>query len=346
MITLRTILYKTVWNPLVLLIIFHTWTQCSSSSHVREVQTTVKGFITITCNYNTYQYKNKGSSWCRQISEIECDNIVHTRGFNPSIYKERVNVSQTMDQFGTVNVTIFNLQPWDTGLYNWRIWNGNDYEIIQTVLLQVINGLPPNMRVARYKLHEMAEIHCESTLYTKNSKIWYKKIRETRSQWVAHSSGDTATDYKSRVMVINDKQKNRMTVKFQQLEAWDGGIYQCIEPISKTILTEILLIVTMDNERKPLNPTDDITKSSDLNTYHPAIFHQSSTLNNSYATQQPQSNPIHNKPWNIIRWILFLSMALCVVFCSFYKRSSEEISGVRQIYNQLLRSQIQNTSKA
>ncbi|XP_073472014.1 uncharacterized protein [Aquarana catesbeiana] len=342
MIVLRTILYKTARGLVALLIIFHTWTQCSSRSDVREVQATVKGFITITCIYDTYRYKNLGSSWCRQISAIECGNIVQTMGFKPNIYKEQVNVSQTLDHFGTVNVTIFNLQPWDSGLYNWRVWNGSDYDIIQTVLLQVINGLPPNIRVARFKLHELTELHCEYASNIKNSKFWYKKINEKRSSWVAHSTGNKGTDYKSRVIVINDEQKKRLTVQFQQVELWDSGIYQCLA--NDTILTEILLIVTMDNESKSLSPTDEITQSSDLNTYHPSIFHQSSTLNNSYATQQPPSRHRH-KPWNIMRWILFLSMVLCVVFFSHYKRSSEDISGVRQIYNRSWRSQIQNISK-
>lgn len=106
-------------------------------------------------------------------------------------------------------------------------------------------GLPPNIRVARFKLHEITELHCEYASNIKNSKVWYKKINEKRSSWVAHSSGNKGTDYKSRVIVINDEQKKRLTVQFQQVELWDSGIYQC--SASNSILTEILLIVTMDN---------------------------------------------------------------------------------------------------
>lgn len=111
----------------------------------------------------------------------------------------------------------------------------------------VCAGLPSNIRVARFKLNEMAEIHCEYALNTENSKFWYKKTCDNRSQWVAHSSGNIGTDYRSRIMVINEEQKKRMTVKFLKLEIWDSGTYQCKESVSKAILTEILLIITMDD---------------------------------------------------------------------------------------------------
>ncbi|KAM3933243.1 uncharacterized protein RB166_001108 [Leptodactylus fuscus] len=285
---------------------------------VREVKAAVMGSVTITFNYDTYRYQNLISSWCRQVSMTECENIVDTSVSNHKRLKERVFISQNTERIGVVNVTMVNLQHWDTGLYKWRIWIGTEYNIIENVMLQVVVGLPTNLHVAIIKAYDTLEMNCVYNQRQKWSKAWYKVMDHDKLQWLVHSDGNVNMDYSSRTIVFINKQNRALVMKMANLELWDSGLYQCREAGGETVLNEILLLVTVG--KKHFRPID--------------VKANVSNGENSNYTVEGRNE--HNKSWDILRWILFLCMGLFVLLFSYYEKISDNLSHIHLMYNRSL----------
>ncbi|XP_077151388.1 uncharacterized protein LOC143815724 [Ranitomeya variabilis] len=330
-------LFQTVLGPIAFQLFFYTRIQCSSDIQVREVQAAIMGSVTITLNYNTYWYKNMISSWCRQVSMTECENIVDTRVVNQNGHKERVFISQTTDRIGVVNVTMVNLQHWDTGLYKWRIWNGTEYNIIENVLLKVVFGLPSKLHVAIFKASDTVEMNCEYNPNQKWSKAWYKMMGPDKLQWIVHSDGNSNMDYSSRSTVFVNEQKRVLVMKMTNLELWDSGFYQCRESGGGIILKEILMLITLEgmHDDSSVQSTISVAPSSRVSSnivqensgtkYVSPVdvkAHFTNAQNKNFTLEVKHEN---YTAWDILRWILFLCMALCVVFSSCYQRFSAHI---------------------
>ncbi|XP_056416651.1 uncharacterized protein LOC130357922 isoform X2 [Hyla sarda] len=277
------------------------------------------GSVTITFNYDTYWYRNLISSWCRQISMTECENIVDTSVVNHNEDNGRVFISQINARIGIVNVTMVNLQHWDTGLYKWRIWTGTDYSIIENVLLQVVFGLPSKLHVVNVKASTTVEMNCEYNKKQKWSKAWYKIMGQDKLQWVVHSDGNRNMDYSSRSLVFVNEQKGVLVMKITNLELWDSGLYQCRESGGEIILKEILLLVTSDS--KYISPVD--------------VKANFSNGQNSNSTVDGKNE--HHRTWDILRWILFLCMGLCVLLFSYYQKFLESLSYIHLMCNRSLK---------
>ncbi|XP_075052082.1 polymeric immunoglobulin receptor-like isoform X3 [Mixophyes fleayi] len=348
----KSVLYQAIWEPMALHLLFYTLIQCSSYPNIREVQAAVMGSMNIICYYDTYQYRNLASSWCQQVSMKECDNIVETNQVTRNSYKHRATISQNVALHGFVNVTMINLQLWDTGLYKWRVWTGQDYEVLQNVLLQVVYGLPSKLHVIKYKVHDTVELPCEYNQNQTWSKTWVKQMDHDTFEWVAHSDGNSNVDYKSKVLVFNNKQKRVLIMRLTQLELWDSGIYQCRESGGQNILNEVLLLVTLDNEMLPdtlVPTTPSILENTRPSAHLPPVntadrkyinliggITHLRDLENISATVNPKSGPGHNRAWEILRWIFFLCMVLCVFLFTYYKRLS---AGICLTCNRSLRPQ-------
>ncbi|XP_066454786.1 uncharacterized protein [Eleutherodactylus coqui] len=248
----------------------------------------------------------------------ECENIVDTNIDNHNGDNGRVFVSQSTERIGIVNVTMVNLQHWDTGLYKWRIWTGTEYSIIENVLLKVIVGLPSKFLVVNFKAYDTVEMNCESTEKQKSSKAWYKILGPEKVQWVAHSDGNRNIDYSSRTTVFVNEQKRVLIMKMTNLELWDSGFYQCRESADETILKEILLLVNLDT--KHVSPVD--------------VKANFSSGQNSSSTADWKTK--HHRAWNILRWILFFCMGLCVLLFSHYEKISGSISYIHLMCNRSL----------
>ncbi|KAG8589130.1 hypothetical protein GDO81_006272 [Engystomops pustulosus] len=321
-------------------IFFFTWIQCSSDIRVREVQAAVMGSVTITFNYDSYWYKNLISSWCRQVSMTECENIVDTSVANRDEHNRRVFLSQNTERLSIVNVTMVNLQCWDTGLYKWRIWTGTDYDIIENVLLQVVFGLPPKLHVAIYKLYDTVEMNCEYNQRQKWSKAWFKKLGHDKLQWLVHSDGNVNMDYSARSIVYVDETNRVLEMKIINLELWDSGFYQCREAGGETILKEILLLVTLDTYEDSSDHTTfstSIYTSTSPNTipgktYASPVDVKANISNGKSSNFTEDSIIVHHRTWDILRWVLLLCMGLCVILFTFYQKFLGELKDFLYIH--------------
>ncbi|KAJ1137853.1 hypothetical protein NDU88_004249 [Pleurodeles waltl] len=99
-----------------------------SNSGVYELTGTLDSHITVTVGYDPWLYRNYISSWCRQMKENLCDDVVDSRGATSRRYKGRATIVSNNHKMATVRIR--GLRAWDTGLYCWRIWNGNTYEVL------------------------------------------------------------------------------------------------------------------------------------------------------------------------------------------------------------------------
>ncbi|OCT91844.1 polymeric immunoglobulin receptor-like [Xenopus laevis] len=288
----------------ILLLIF-TWTQCSSESNLRECLATFRGFVSITFTYDTKYYEQQLSSWCLQVTRTECVNIVDMRGRITKSYEGRVTLVQVIGNSGSVTVNMTNLQIWDTGLYKWRIWIGTQYKVIQSVLLHVIEGIPSKLSVVRVPVHGYINMNCSFNKQQQWSKIWCKQMGHRKCDWVAHSDGSINKDYETRPVIYNDLKAHQMIMRITQLELWDSGLYKCKESGGETILEKILLHVTSNNIQS--NEKNSILPSEVLTTTVP------SHLGTNEATVSSRVKPIQSTAWDIIRWLLFLIMVVCLL---------------------------------
>ncbi|XP_069801171.1 uncharacterized protein [Dendropsophus ebraccatus] len=300
------------------------------------------GSVTITFNYDTYWYRNLISSWCRQISMTECENIVDTSVSHQDEHKGTVFISQKTARTGIVNVTMVNLRHWDTGLYKWRIWTGTEYSVIQKVLLQVVIGLPSQLRVAMYKTYDTVEMNCEYNQEQKWSKAWYKMMGQDKLQWLVHSDGNRNMDYTSRSLVFDNEQEQILVMKMTNLELWDSGLYQCRESGGDIILREILLLVTLDDKSDDSSVWSTLISqrtSSNIVQDNPDLASVSpDNVKTNFSNGQNNNSTVEGKTehpgaWDILRWIFFLCMGLCAVFFSYYQKFSESISHIHVMCN-------------
>ncbi|XP_044144006.1 uncharacterized protein LOC122933219 isoform X2 [Bufo gargarizans] len=371
MMLVKSWLFQAVLVPMAFQLFFSTWIQCSSDIQVREVQAAVMGSVTITFKYDTFRYRNLISSWCRQVTITECENIMDTSVTSNNGYKGRLFLSQNTERTGIVNVTMVNLQHWDTGLYKWRIWTGTEYSIIENVLLQVVfgagvaisssagagpdvfgpsegpgssdtsttiptSGLPSRLHVAIFKAYDSVEMSCEYNQKQTWSKAWYKMMGLDNLQWLVHSDGNINMDYSSRSTVFVYEQKRVLEMKITNLELWDSGLYQCRESGGETILNEILLLVTLEemyedrSEYSTLAVSEGSSTSPNIvqdnidNKYVSPVDVKYNVSNGQNGNSTGESNHKieHHGAWDILRWMLFLFMGLCVLLSTYYEKIS------------------------
>ncbi|XP_040277805.1 uncharacterized protein LOC120993346 isoform X1 [Bufo bufo] len=350
MMLVKSWLFQAVLVPMAFQLFFYTWIQCSSAIQVREVQAAVMGSVTITFKYDTFLYRNLISSWCRQVTITECENIMDTKVTSNNGYKGRLFLSQNTERTGIVNVTMVNLQHWDTGLYKWRIWTGREYSVIENVLLQVVFGLPSRLHVAIFKAYDSVEMNCEYNQKQTWSKAWYKMMGLDNLQWLVHSDGNINMDYSSRSTVFVNAQKRVLEMKITNLELWDSGLYQCRESGGETILNEILLLVTSEEMYEDSSEYSTLAVSEGSSTspnivqnnidkkYVSPVDVKSNVSNgqNGNSTGEGNHKIEHHGAWDILRWILFLFMGLCVLLSTYYEEISDSISHIHLMCNQPL----------
>ncbi|MEE6514741.1 hypothetical protein FKM82_023078 [Ascaphus truei] len=326
-----------------ILLLLLTWIQCSPDQPLREVRAILRGSVSVTCRYDMDQHRSLVSSWCRQVSRAECDDVVDSIGTISKSHQGRVTISQIPGKTGSVTVTMTQLQDWDSGLYIWRTWTGKDYKVKQSVLLQVVEGLPSSSQVVRATSRGDVQLHCSYNKQQNWSKVWCKQKDARVCDWVAHSDGDTNSDYQSRPHVSNDPQARRMSLTLTRLELWDSGVYRCQESGGSTVLENVLLLVTPEETQTHEVTVTGEGKSRSLTTRrttklptHPLPvrpdgrhFHSVGVTPNKAPMQTPSPTfvparvvQMRHGAWDVLRWLLLLGMVGCLLFVSCYDRLS------------------------
>ncbi|CAH2221099.1 polymeric immunoglobulin receptor-like [Pelobates cultripes] len=215
-------------------------------------------------------------------------------------------MTQKLGEAMLFTVTMMQVQPYDTGLYKWQRWTGQDYEVIESILLQVVEEIPSNLKVIKASAGDSVELHCPYSEQQRWSKIWCKQVGKT-CDWVVHSDGNINRDYQKRPVISNNPNSRIMIMKLRELELWDNGLYQCEESGGQTLLNKVLLLVTPAGDHN--NVEEQTSKLESL-----SITNRNSPFT-SPATQLPRTERQYGI-WDILRWVLLLPMALCLLLFS------------------------------
>ncbi|KAM4701933.1 uncharacterized protein O3C94_002841 [Discoglossus pictus] len=329
-----SIVSLTIREPVLLL--FFTWIQCSPDPPLKVVYSTLGHSETVSFHYDSYEYRDFIRVWCRQLTPRSCDIIVESRQRTSGTFNtERLIISEILERNGSASVTIPDLKGYDTGLYRWTVWNGNQYRVIENVLLMVVKGLPSSLEVVRAPLHGEVNMQCSYKSMQKWSKIWCKQKTTDECEWVAHSRGAITSDYQSRAGISVDNQARVMIMNLKQLELWDSGLYQCKENGGSTILKELLLLVTPENNdvaTTEKSETGQLSTQQALKPTHPLHTHTDG-IGYSYMVTTTNTRPVNPDPttvtsrvilvyrvWDVLRWLLLLILVLYLLIFSFYKR--------------------------
>ncbi|XP_078500871.1 polymeric immunoglobulin receptor-like [Lissotriton helveticus] len=218
-----------------------------SNSGVYEQTGTLGGIVTVTAGYDPRLHMNYISSWCRQMTEKLCDDVVDSRGATSWRYQGRASMVSNNRMRASATVRIRDLREWDTGLYCWRIWNGNAHEVLNRILLVVVIGLDPGKgpRVLRQVVGESVTLECVYNQSQRWSKEWCKQTSDKSCDWIGHSDGSINPDHQwVRSSVSMTPQAGRMELTIRDLQLWDSGFYLCKESGGFTVLCSTILVVS------------------------------------------------------------------------------------------------------
>ncbi|XP_030077248.1 CMRF35-like molecule 5 [Microcaecilia unicolor] len=292
-------------------------------SNFYAVRGTLGETIFVHCKH-VPEYQNHVHSWCRQINEGECETVVDTSGLNNSGYEGRTTMSFTNDKKRLTNITVRQLQEWDTGLYWWRVWTGYTYQVVEKIQL-LVEGLNPTTgaQVVRGVLGGTATLHCFYTETEDWSKLWCKQRTRDNCNWLFHSDGKIIHYYEKRAAVFDDQKNGRMTVTLRDLRAWDAGLYKCEKLDRSRILNTILLLISEDSspvtgavtQSERPSPTICSTKYLPNTDF---LQHTNSSQIDPTASSYTRSQ---YQVWDILRWISFLVMITCLIWVKCGKKN-------------------------
>lgn len=128
-------------GPLQLLLLL--WiTELSQAQNTTVLQGVVGQSLRVSCSYDSRKYWGRRKAWCRQLgAEGPCQRVVSTRSlWLLALLKKRNGSTVITDDAlaGTLTVTLRNLQASDAGLYQCQSLRGQEADILQKVLVQVL----------------------------------------------------------------------------------------------------------------------------------------------------------------------------------------------------------------
>nr|XP_056701158.1 triggering receptor expressed on myeloid cells 2-like [Euleptes europaea] len=98
--------------------------------------------ISINCTYNPKENQWREKSWCRRISQTECQHVVTARRFWMPFLKRRNGTTSIADDIlnGILTVTISPLKKEDAGLYQYKTDFLGSMGTLCKVMLKVLRG--------------------------------------------------------------------------------------------------------------------------------------------------------------------------------------------------------------
>ncbi|XP_061486377.1 triggering receptor expressed on myeloid cells 2-like isoform X2 [Rhineura floridana] len=126
--------------------------------------------ISINCTYRPKENQWREKSWCKHISEMECQHVVSARRFWMPFLKRRNGTTAIADniQKGILTVTINPLQKKDAGLYQCKTDFLGTVNTLQKVNVKVLAGIWETEAP-----EEPRAVHSISRII---GKVWHKWI--------------------------------------------------------------------------------------------------------------------------------------------------------------------------
>ncbi|OBS65656.1 hypothetical protein A6R68_05817, partial [Neotoma lepida] len=98
--------------------------------------------LRVSCTYDSLKHWGRRKAWCRQLAEEgPCQRVVSTHSvWLLAFLRKRNGSTVIMDDTlaGTITVTLRNLQAGDAGLYQCQSLRGQEADVLQKVLVEVL----------------------------------------------------------------------------------------------------------------------------------------------------------------------------------------------------------------
>ncbi|CAO2607376.1 Triggering receptor expressed on myeloid cells 2, partial [Lemmus lemmus] len=98
--------------------------------------------LRVSCTYDSLKHWGRRKAWCRQLAEEgPCERVVSTHSvWFLAFLRKRNGSTVIMDDTlaGTLTVTLRNLQAGDAGLYQCQSLRGQEADVLQKVLVEVL----------------------------------------------------------------------------------------------------------------------------------------------------------------------------------------------------------------
>lgn len=117
-------------------------TELSQALNTTVLQGVAGQSLRVSCTYDALRHWGRRKAWCRQLAEEgPCQRVVSTHGVWLLAFLRKKNGSTVITDdtlAGTVTITLRNLQAGDAGLYQCQSLRGQEAEVLQKVLVEVL----------------------------------------------------------------------------------------------------------------------------------------------------------------------------------------------------------------
>lgn len=100
--------------------------------------------LRVSCTYDSLKYWGRRKAWCRQLAEEgPCQRVVSTHNVWLLAFLRKRNGSTVITDdtlAGTLTITLRNLQSSDAGLYQCQSLRGQEADVLQKFLVEVLAG--------------------------------------------------------------------------------------------------------------------------------------------------------------------------------------------------------------
>ncbi|XP_040585410.1 triggering receptor expressed on myeloid cells 2 isoform X2 [Mesocricetus auratus] len=128
-------------GPLYLLLLLLS-TESSQALNTTVLQGVAGQALRVSCTYDSLKYWGRRKAWCRQLAEGgPCQRVVSTHNVWLLAFLRKRNGSTVITDdalAGTLTITLRNLQASDAGLYQCQSLRGQEADVLQKVLVEVL----------------------------------------------------------------------------------------------------------------------------------------------------------------------------------------------------------------
>ncbi|XP_051060311.1 triggering receptor expressed on myeloid cells 2 [Phodopus roborovskii] len=117
-------------------------TESSQALNTTVLQGVAGQSLRVSCTYDSLKYWGRRKAWCRQLAEEgPCQRVVSTHNVWLLAFLRKRNGSTVITDdtlAGTLTITLRNLQASDAGLYQCQSLRGQEADVLQKVLVEVL----------------------------------------------------------------------------------------------------------------------------------------------------------------------------------------------------------------
>uniref|UniRef100_A0A8C2LGL3 Triggering receptor expressed on myeloid cells 2 n=1 Tax=Cricetulus griseus TaxID=10029 RepID=A0A8C2LGL3_CRIGR len=163
-------------------------TESSQALNTTVLQGVAGQSLRVSCTYDSLKYWGRRKAWCRQLAEEgPCQRVVSTHNVWLLAFLRKRNGSTVITDdtlAGTLTITLRNLQSSDAGLYQCQSLRGQEADVLQKFLVEVLAD-PLDEQDAE-DLWVPGELESFEGVQVEHSTSRYRQVSSSRSPLLYH----------------------------------------------------------------------------------------------------------------------------------------------------------------